>query len=84
MPDSRFRIRSVKQRVYRGRCVNNEYVANSLQKFNDSREAIYALIAEQEGLESRVRKRLIRYIDEFYDLIGDPRDVERKIIGKCI
>jgi len=35
-------------------------------------------------LESRVRKRLIRYIDEFYDLIGDPRDVERKIIGKCI
>jgi hypothetical protein len=84
MPDSRFRIRSVKQRVYRGRCVNNEYVANSLQKCNDSREAIYALIAEQEGLESRVRKRLIRYIDEFYDLIGDPRDVERKIIGKCI
>lgn len=84
MPDSRFRIRSVKQRVYRGRCGNNEYVASSLQKFNDSREAIYALIAEQEGMDSRVRKRLIRYVDEFYELIRDPRDVERRMIEKCI
>jgi hypothetical protein len=84
VPDSRFRIRNVKQRVYRGRCVNNEYVAASLQTFNDSREAIYALVAEQEGLESRVRKSLIRYIDAFYELIRDPRDVERKIIDKCI
>jgi hypothetical protein len=60
------------------------YVAASLQTFNDSREAIYALVAEQEGLESRVRKSLIRYIDAFYELIRDPRDVERKIIDKCI
>lgn len=76
-PNPKFRIRSVQQRVYRGRCVNNEHVAASLQKFNDSREAIYALVAEQEGLESRARKRLIDYID-------DPRDVELKIVGNCI
>jgi len=83
-PNPQFHIRSVRQRVYRGRCVNNEHIAASLQKFNDSREAIYALVAEQEGLESRVRKSLIRYIDDFYDLIDDPRDVERKIVDNCI
>jgi len=82
--NERFRIRSVRQRVYRGRCVNNEYVEASLRRFKDRRDAIYKLVFEQEGLESRVRKKIIRYVDDFYELIDDPRDVERKIIKKCV
>jgi hypothetical protein len=82
--NERFRIRSVRQRVYRGRCVNNEYIEASLRRFRDRREAIYKLVLEQEGLDSRVRKRLIRYIDDFYELINDPGDVERKIVKQCI
>jgi hypothetical protein len=82
--NERFRIRTVRQRVYRGRCVNNEYVEASLRRFRDRRDTIYKLVLEQEGLEPRVRKDIIRYIDDFYELIDDPRDVERKIIKKCI
>ena len=78
-----FRIRSVRQRVYRGRCVNTAPLAASLKRFSDRRDAIYKLVREQEGLESRVREKLIRYIDDFYELIDDPRDVERKIIKRC-
>jgi len=70
--------------LYRGRCVNNEYVEASLQRFRDRRDAIYTLVLEQEGLEPRARERMIRYINDFYELIDDPRDVERKIIKKCI
>jgi hypothetical protein len=83
-PNEKFRIRSVRQRLYRGRCVNNEYVEASLQRFRDRRDAIYTLVLEQEGLEPRARERMIRYINDFYELIDDPRDVERKIIKKCI
>ena len=82
--NERFRIRSVRQRVYRGRCVNNEFVQTSLKRFRDRRDAIYELVDGQDGLDSRVRKQIIRYIDDFYELIDDPRDVERKIINKCI
>ena len=82
--NEKFRIRSVRQRLYRGRCVNNEYVEASLQRFRDRRDAIYTLVLEQEGLEPRARKRMIRYINDFYELIDDPRDVERRIIKKCI
>jgi len=82
--NEQFRIRSVRQRLYRGRCVNNEYVETSLERFSDRRDAIYTLVFEQEGLEPRVRKRMIRYIDDFYELIDDPRAVERKIIKDCI
>jgi len=83
-PNQRFRIRSVRQRLYRGRCVNNEHVPASLRRFRDRRDSIYALINEQEGLYPRVRENLVRYIDKFYDLIDDPKKVERKIIKKCV
>jgi len=80
----KFRIRDVKQRVYRGRCVNNEYVAESLQRFRENRQDIYALIQEQEGLSSAAQKAITKYVDEFYELIDDPREVERRIIDRCV
>jgi hypothetical protein len=83
-PNAMFRIRSVRQRLYRGRCVNNEYVEASLMLFRDHRDEIYKTIVEQEGLKSDVREQLVRYVDNFYKLIDKPRDVERKIINKCV
>ena len=83
-PNEKLRIRSVRQRLYRGRCANNGHVAASLQKFRDARDAIYTLVNEQEGLVSRTRSRLVDYIDGFYEVIDDPRAVERKIINKCV
>lgn len=82
-PSPNFRIRSVRTRLYRGRCVNNEHVPASLQKFKDGRDEIYAVIDAQDGLTSGTRKSIVRYVDKFYDLIDDPRDVEKHIIGKC-
>jgi len=79
-----FRIRNVRQRLYRGRCVNNEHIVASLQKFRDSRKAIYALINEQVGLKPYVREDLVRYVDDFYELINKPKDVERKMFDKCV
>jgi len=84
VPNPHFGIRTVRQRVYRGRCVNNEHVAASLRRFRDRRDSIYAMVNEQEGLQSGVRENLVRYIDDFYELINDPKDVERRILKKCI
>ena len=74
----------MRQRVYRGRCVNNEYLEASLNRFKDRRNTIYALVNDQLGLSSREREKVTRYIDDFYELIDDPRVVERKIINNCI
>ncbi len=84
VPAEPFNIRTVRQRLYRGRCVNNEYVARSLQRFRDKRDDIYALINEQEGLSSRTRKSVTSYLDKFYKLINSPKDVERYIVDKCV
>ena len=83
-PSEQFPIRNVRQRLYRGRCVNNDYVETSLQRFQDRRDSIYELVSKQEGLTSTTRKSLISFIDYFYKIIDDPRKVERYIINRCI
>jgi len=84
MPAEPFKLRSVRQRLYRGRCVNNAYVEGSLQRFRDKRADIYALINEQEGLSQGTRKKLISYVDRFYRLIKSPSNVERYIVDGCV
>ena len=83
-PSPSLRIRDVRQRLYRGRCANNEHLETSLQTFRDNKSAIYALVDEQPGLTPYVRKDLTRYIDDYFKLINDPREVKRLIIDKCI
>lgn len=83
-PSSNFRIRSVRQRVYRGRCANNVQIPSSLQKFRERRDEINGLVATQVGMDDRSRKSVRRYVDDFYQLIDDPRRVERDIVEKCI
>jgi len=83
-PAPQFKIRSVRTRLYRGRCANNAYMDQSLQRFKEKRPEIYALINEQEGLTDGTRKALTKYMDAFYKLINDPEDVERYLLDKCI
>lgn len=83
-PDPELGIDSVRQRLYRGYCVNNAYVEASIDRFQQARDALYALVADQQELEPTVRENISRYMDEFYEIIGDPGAVERQIIGKCL
>lgn len=77
-------IENVWQRAYLGYCVNNALVAGSISRFQQAREELYALVAEQPGLESSVRDSLARYMDEFFEIMGDPEAVERQLINHCI
>ena len=83
-PSEQFPITNVRQRIYRGRCVNNEFIPASLQSFQETYDSIYALLQEHEGLTSMNRRSLVQYVDNFFELIGDPRKVEKYISNKCI
>jgi hypothetical protein len=72
------------QRVYRGYCRNNDAVEGSVATFEQLRETLYALVGELDQLEPGIRQNITGYMDEFYDVIGDPRQVEQEITGKCI
>jgi hypothetical protein len=83
-PNPRFRISTVRQRLYRGRCVNNVYLEDTYALFRDRRDAIYGIVTSLEGMRSLERKKTIRFIDDFYKIIDSPRQAERRIAGRCL
>lgn len=64
--NSRVQQGNIRQRVYRGRCYNNAYLAATLQKFRDKRAEIDAVIAAQEELNRNHRRSVESYIASFY------------------
>jgi len=83
VPPEQFGLRSVRQRYYRGLCRFNEQVPAAIATFQSRRDAINALIAADPRLNDSRRQSTQRYIDEFYEIIADPAQVQRQIIGRC-
>ena len=83
-PNPRFKLRSVKQRKYRGRCVNNRHVPDTVALFNDKRAAIESLITANAYLNEREKTETLRFVEGFYDIVNDPQKLERQVIGDCI
>lgn len=83
-PNPRFGLRSVKQRLYRGRCVNNEYVPATLERFRNHRDEMIDLVRTYDYLDEKYREETIRFVDAFFELINDPAEVDRRIIGACL
>lgn len=83
VPPEQFGLRSVRQRYYRGLCRFNAEVPAAIATFQARREAINAVIAADPRLNESRRQSTQRYIDEFYEIIADPNQVERQIINRC-
>ena len=83
-PNPRFKLRDVRERLYRGRCANNEYLEGSLQTFRDRRAAIEQLVAGSPHMSAGTKKLLRKYIDDFYKTINNPRAVDSHLFRKCI
>jgi hypothetical protein len=82
-PDPKLRLSSVKERLYRGRCVNNALLPETLDKLIGKRAEIEAIIGEQEGLSSSTRRDLLKFFSKFFRTISSERAVNRHLIKRC-
>ena len=85
-PDPRLRIRTVRQRIYRGYCVPDTVYTPVFALFNAKKDSIYALYSDKIGalLEPKITKETLEYFDEFYKTINNPRDAKNEIIQSCL
>jgi hypothetical protein len=83
-PNPRFRLKSARQRLYRGRCINNDLLPGTLELFRQHREAIESLVANQPQLDKQKRSRMLGFIRQFYETIEKPKQVTNKLIKSCI
>lgn len=83
-PSPRYRLRSVRQRLYLGDCALNELLPATLQRFREQQTAIEDLINSESALTTFTRKKSRRYIKRFFTTINDPKYVKRQLIQKCL
>ena len=83
MPAPGLRIRSVRQRIYRGRCRHNDQIESTVSLFNEKRPEIERYLVPEE-LSDSMRSRLRKYVGDFYEIINDDSKQDKKVAGKCI
>lgn len=83
VPNERFGLRNVRQRLYRGYCVHNAHLSDAAQAFRDQRDALYAIIDSESTLQPRTAKQMRKYLDSFYEIIDDRKKFKREIIEAC-
>ena len=76
-------IRSVRQRLFRGRCLNLNHLDESIAIFNELRPQIEEALNPPE-LDKRSRKDALKYIDKFYEIINDPKKRKKEIEDDCL
>ncbi|MBE0591177.1 MAG: hypothetical protein IH616_02105 [Gemmatimonadales bacterium] len=82
-PNPELRLRSVRDRLFRGICRPREELDAALAVFADRREAVYETFRSLPGLDPRRLEDTLEYLDEFYEILGDPNKVEREIVRRC-
>jgi hypothetical protein len=82
-PDPRLRIRTVRQRLYRGACLTGDQWEAVLATFRERKAALYAVYDSLPGVSERYLRDTRRYLDEFYRVIEDPGRTSRELVRRC-
>jgi hypothetical protein len=83
-PNPQLNIRTVKNRLYRGRCIHNDYVEATVANYQGKREELLRIIGELEVASDRSVQSMTNYIEKFYKALDSEKRVTSAIIKKCI
>lgn len=80
----RFKLHSVRQRLYRGRCYNNAHIGASVRTFLEHKRDIYDLVASNEYFDKANRKTTKRFLNDFFAVIENPKKIESRFVRQCV
>ena len=85
-PDPRLRITSVTDRLMRGYCTEPEQYEKVFALFRAKKDTIYGLYADplSAALKPNVVKKTLKYFDDFYEVINDPKRAKKEIVAACL
>lgn len=73
-PLAQFNLRSNRSRLYRGFCVDPEIFNQALARFRAIEGEVMAMVTE---------RRNVGFVEDFFETLNDPRDLEREIADEC-
>lgn len=83
-PAPALKMKSIQERRYRGYCLDSmDELASTLEFFQEKKEAIYALYRDHPLLEKRYIRNTLKFLDEFYQTIHDPKASNKAFMYPC-
>lgn len=82
-PDPRLPIRSVRERLYRGPCPEMSQLTPLFAEFNAKKDTMYAMYRATPGLDPKRLEDALKYLDEFYKTINDPKKASSEFRWQC-
>ncbi len=83
LPPENLGTSSVTERLYRGFPREMSEVEPIIKLFNDKKADIYTLINNFEPLTKKEKNGMIRYLDEFYNTISNPRSIKTTFVDNA-
>lgn len=83
-PAEALKLRSVRERVYRGYCLEDLSAFNAtIKQFEELKPEIYNVIAENTFLEESYINFATKYFDDFYDTLNDTKKISKAFSYPC-
>jgi hypothetical protein len=85
VPDESLHLLNVRQRLFRGWCVDDDAFAKAFALFKEKKGEIYALYDDPIGklMDRGTVKETLHYFDDFYKTINDARSA-RELAKSCL
>ncbi len=82
-PRPDFNLRSNRSRLYRGFCVPDDILSAAIKTYQDAKEGLNTIIGDTTYIGVRAVNRTIKFVDSFYEVINNPRKLQREIVRGC-
>lgn len=85
-PDPKLSIQRVRDRLFRGYCIDQSAWDSAFAKFAEKKDAIYGLYSDEVGklMKPKIVEQTLHYYDDFYKTISDPKRAKREITDDCV
>ncbi|MDO8501301.1 MAG: hypothetical protein Q7S20_05625 [Gemmatimonadaceae bacterium] len=84
--DPKLSVQRVRDRLFRGYCVEPEAWAKAIAKFNEQKDAVYGLYRDSIGklIKQKTVEETLKYYDDFFRIVNDSRRAKREIAEACV
>jgi hypothetical protein len=83
IPHEDLGIQSVRERRYLGVCRSEDQFINALREFSEKKEQMYKVVNDFTLLKEKERKRMIGYLDSFYEGFDKRNSIVTTLLGEC-
>jgi len=82
-PPSHLPIRFARTRYYRGLCQPPGILDDAILHVQSKREEILSLFRDTRELEPYLKKRTLKYIEEYFEILDDPDKRKKQLLERC-